>query len=350
MSSIPRALPGVEGCHHQHGALANYVQAALQRLALGRVASMAVVSTLAADLGHTTLFGALCSGSCLHVIALDISLDAERFAAYMHAHAVDVLKIVPSHLQALLDGPHPVRALPQRALVLGGEACPAGLMAQLAQLAPHCTLFNHYGPTETTVGALADAVEAPSATGRVPLGRPLANMQAYVLDASLQPLSTGCQGELYLAGAGVARGYHRRAAMTAERFVPNPFGAAGSRVYRTGDLARQLANGQVDYLGRVDHQVKIRGYRIELGEITDTLKRQPRVHDAVAVIHAPAARPVSLPTWCPTARPTPRRCLPTYKRRWPGSCRTTCCRAASCIARHATDTQRQARFTCLAGA
>ncbi|UFH28619.1 non-ribosomal peptide synthase/polyketide synthase [Pseudomonas sp. CIP-10] len=274
-----------KGVTISHGALANYVQAALQRLALGRVASMAVVSTLAADLGHTTLFGALCSGSCLHVIALDISLDAERFAAYMHAHAVDVLKIVPSHLQALLDGPHPARALPQRALVLGGEACPAGLMAQLAQLAPHCTLFNHYGPTETTVGALADAVEAPPATGRAPLGRPLANMQAYVLDASLQPLSTGCQGELYLAGAGVARGYHRRAAMTAERFVPNPFGAAGSRVYRTGDLARQLANGQVDYLGRVDHQVKIRGYRIELGEITDTLKRQPRVHDAVAVIH-----------------------------------------------------------------
>ncbi|PWY53264.1 non-ribosomal peptide synthetase [Pseudomonas sp. RW409] len=275
-----------------HGALANYVQAILARLPLGAARNMAVVSTIAADLGHTTLFGALCSGSCLHVIDLDTGLDAEAFSAYLDARQIDVLKIVPSHLQALMSGAEPARALPRQCLVLGGEACPATLVSKVRALAPQCAVFNHYGPTETTVGALTmAAADVDQALAVVPLGQPLANVRARVLDASLQPVAPGTPAELYLGGAGLARGYHRRPALTAERFVPDPFSADGQRLYRTGDLARYLDGGVIDYLGRIDHQVKIRGYRIELGEITAALKQLPQVEDAVAQVVSVADEP-----------------------------------------------------------
>ncbi|SFY15263.1 non-ribosomal peptide synthetase, partial [Pseudomonas sp. NFPP16] len=274
-----------KGVSITHGALANYVQAIIQRLPLGTARTMAVVSTIAADLGHTTLFGALCSGSCLHVIDLDTGLDADAFGAYLHTHQIDVLKIVPSHLQALMSGEEPARSLPRQCLVLGGEACPAALVRRIATLAPECAVFNHYGPTETTVGALTMAAATLAAERAVvPLGLPLANVRARVLDASLQPVAPGTPAELYLGGAGLARGYHQRAALTAERFVPDPFSGDGQRLYRTGDLARYLDGGVIDYLGRIDHQVKIRGYRIELGEITAALKQLPQVEDAVAQV------------------------------------------------------------------
>ncbi|WP_443692076.1 amino acid adenylation domain-containing protein [Pseudomonas protegens] len=274
-----------KGVSITHGALANYVQAIIQRLPLGAARTMAVVSTIAADLGHTTLFGALCSGSCLHVIDLDTGLDADAFGAYLHTHQIDVLKIVPSHLQALMSGEEPARSLPRQCLVLGGEACPVALVRRIATLAPECAVFNHYGPTETTVGALTMAAAAlADERAVVPLGLPLANVRARVLDASLQPVAPGTPAELYLGGAGLARGYHQRAALTAERFVPDPFSGDGQRLYRTGDLARYLDGGVIDYLGRIDHQLKIRGYRIELGEITAALKQLPQVEDAVAQV------------------------------------------------------------------
>ncbi|WMN15882.1 amino acid adenylation domain-containing protein [Pseudomonas piscis] len=280
-----------KGVSISHGALANYVQAIIQRLPLGAARNMAVVSTIAADLGHTTLFGALCSGSCLHIIDLDTGLDAEAFSAYLHVRQIDVLKIVPSHLLALMGCEQPARSLPRQCLVLGGEACPAGLVVRIRALAPECAVFNHYGPTETTVGALTMAADVvDDARAVVPLGLPLANVRAHVLDASLQPVAAGTPAELYLGGAGLARGYHRRAALTAERFVPDPF-SDGQRLYRTGDLARYLDDGMLDYLGRIDHQVKIRGYRIELGEITTALKQLPGVEDAVAQVVRPADEP-----------------------------------------------------------
>jgi amino acid adenylation domain-containing protein/non-ribosomal peptide synthase protein (TIGR01720 family) len=295
-----RPLPGVEPQHLaysiytsgstgqakgvgiSHGALANYVQALLQRLALDDVRSMAVVSTIAADLGHTTLFGALCSGACLHVIGLDVSLDGARFAEYMSGHGIEMLKIVPSHLEALLGAEDEGGALPRRCLVLGGEACAPGLIERIQRAAPQCRVFNHYGPTETTVGALMQAVDQPHAT--VPLGTPLANVCATVLDEALQVVPAGTAGELYLGGAGLGRGYHRRAALTAERFIPDPLGTAGQRLYRTGDSTRRRLGGQIEYLGRIDQQIKIRGYRIELGEITAALKQCPQVREATVQV------------------------------------------------------------------
>ncbi|MFC4314150.1 non-ribosomal peptide synthase/polyketide synthase [Steroidobacter flavus] len=268
-----------------HGALANYVQSVLSRLALpDSVRSMAMVSTVAADLGHTVLFGALVSGRTLHLVPTDCAFDADRFAAYSARHRIDAIKLAPSHLQALLNAAQAERVLPRHTLVLGGEAVSWSLLEQVQALAPTCRVFNHYGPTETTVGVFAqEASVAIRDAGTLPLGRPLANIEAYVLDAAMNPVSTGMAGELYLGGTGVARGYIGKRGLTAERFIASPF-RAGARLYRTGDRVRQLGDGSVEFLGRCDDQVKIRGYRVEPKEIVAVLRRH--VHDAAVVARA----------------------------------------------------------------
>ena len=265
-----------------HGALANYLQAVLDRLALDGDASMAMVSTVAADLGHTLLFGALASGRTLHLLNHAQAFDPDAFAGYMAAHRVDVLKIVPSHLQGLLQAARPADVLPERLLILGGEASSWALVEQVRALKPGCRVLNHYGPTETTVGILTHDVGESREDGRgVPVGLPLANGKASVLDGWLNPVAQGVAGELYLGGQGLAQGYLQRPALTAERFVPDPHGH-GERLYRAGDRAR-LAGGVLEYLGRADDQVKIRGYRVEPGEIGQLLKTLEGVADAVVL-------------------------------------------------------------------
>ena len=271
------------------GGLANYVAAVLEKLALPAGArSMAMISTVAADLGHTTLYGALCSGRQLHLITQDLAFDPDGFAAYMHEHAVDVLKIVPSHLQALLHAARPEQVLPRHTLVLGGEATGWPLLERIAALRPACRVLNHYGPSETTVGVLAqDAATASRRAGVLPVGRALEGVQAWVLDRQLRLVPVGAAGELYLGGAGLARGYHDRAGLTAERFVAHPF-ASGQRLYRSGDRARYLTDGSIEFLGRIDDQIKIRGHRVEPGEVRQQLLRLAGVADA-AVLALPAA-------------------------------------------------------------
>lgn len=269
-----------------HGALANYVQAVLQRLDLPAHASMAMVSTVAADLGHTVLFGALCSGRSLHLLSAERAFDPDAFAEYMAEHRVGVLKIVPSHLQSLLSAGRPQDVLPRTALVLGGEPTSWPLLRRVRDLAPQCRVFNHYGPTETTVGALAQpADDAWAWSASVPMGRALAGLQAWVLDEDLNPVPLGGTGQLYLGGAGVARGYVGRPSLTAERFVPHPLDA-GERLYRTGDRVRSLPDGAFEFLGRVDHQVKIRGYRIEPQEIANVLRTREGVKAAEVLARA----------------------------------------------------------------
>ncbi|WP_033875056.1 AMP-binding protein, partial [Pseudomonas aeruginosa] len=152
-------------------------------------------------------------------------------------------------------------------------------------------LFNGYGPTETVVTPLLWKArpDDPCGAAYMPIGTLLGNRSGYILDAQLNLLPVAVAGELYLGGEGVARGYLERPALTAERFVPDPFGAPGSRLYRSGDLTRGRADGVVDYLGRVDHQVKIRGFRIELGEIEARLREQAAVREAVVVAQAGAS-------------------------------------------------------------
>ena len=262
-----------------HGALANYVQAVLERLDLSADASMAMVSTIAADLGHTMLFGALASGRALHLLSHEHAFDPDRFAAYMAEHRIDVLKIVPSHLQGLLQAAKAADVLPRELLVLGGEASSWSLLEQIRGL-KDCRVLNHYGPTETTVGILTHEVgERLAGCRSVPVGQPLANGTAQVLDAWLNPVAEGVAGELYLGGQGVAQGYLGQAALTAERFVP---AENGQRRYRAGDRAR-LVGGVLEYLGRADDQVKIRGYRVEPGEVGHLLQGLDGVAEAVVL-------------------------------------------------------------------
>jgi amino acid adenylation domain-containing protein/non-ribosomal peptide synthase protein (TIGR01720 family) len=274
-----------KGVAIEHRQLVSYVRGVMSRLDLADDASYAHVSTFSADLGNTVLFPPLVSGGCLHVIAEELTTNPNALAEYFTHERIDCLKIVPSHLAALLSASHPERILPKKLLVLGGEASTWELVARIEKLAPETRILNHYGPTETTVGVLTYAVEkghvAPAPI--VPLGRPLPNSRVYVLDAQRQPTPTGVPGEVYIGGDGVARGYLNRPDLTAERFVADPFGAPGQRLYRTGDRARYLPDGSLVFLGRIDLQVKIRGYRIELGEIEAALAADVGVAEAVVL-------------------------------------------------------------------
>ncbi|RMT06890.1 Pyoverdine sidechain peptide synthetase II, D-Asp-L-Thr component, partial [Pseudomonas savastanoi pv. phaseolicola] len=303
------------------GALASYVRGLLEQLQLAPQASMALVSTIAADLGHTVLFGALCSGRTLHVLTEALGFDPDAFAAYMAEHQVGVLKIVPGHLAALLQASQPADVLPQHALIVGGEACSPALVEQVRQLKPDCRVINHYGPSETTVGVLthelkvdtipcgSELVREEAGTGlqkaeallplsraseaspgslpqglylstKVPVGAPLPGASAYLLDDVLNPVGTQVAGELYIGGDSVALGYIGQPALTAERFVPDPFAENGARAYRSGDRMRRNHQGLLEFIGRADDQVKVRGYRVEPAEVARVLLNLPSVAQA----------------------------------------------------------------------
>ncbi len=310
-----------KGVAVEHRQLINYLVSIVERLDLTSQRSFATVSTLAADLGNTVIFPSLCTGATLHVISRDRIADAEAMADYFNRHAIDCLKIVPSHLAALQSLSHPERVLPRQLLILGGEASDVDWVKRLATLAPNCRIVNHYGPTETTVGVITYAVEKDSFPGRLPhlpLGWPIANTQVYILDQNLKPIPIGVAGEICVGGLGLARGYLNRPELTAERFIPNPFSAKrGARLYKTGDRARYLADGNIEFIGRIDNQIKLRGYRIEPGEIEVALKQHPEVRDAV-VLDRPgtngekqlAAYVIVTPDQAPTVAGKPRYRLP----------------------------------------
>src|SRR5215470_12283661 len=204
----------------------------------------------------------MADGHELHLLEDAVRLDPEAMVAYVAEHRIDFLDVTPSYLRqlmaaGLLDGEHRPRVL-----MVGGEALGGGLWRELAA-ARDTASYNFYGPTECTVDALSCRV----AGERPVVGRPLGNLRAYVLDERLRPVPAGVAGELCVAGAQVARGYLNRPSLTADRFVADPFGPAGTRMYRTGDRVRWTADGVLEYLGRTDDQVKIRGFRIEPGEI-----------------------------------------------------------------------------------
>ncbi|HEY6121539.1 MAG TPA: amino acid adenylation domain-containing protein, partial [Pyrinomonadaceae bacterium] len=275
-----------KGVAVEHRQLVNYINAIWEKLALPVGSSFATVSTIAADLGNTALFPALCKGGTLHLIAEQRTTDPEQLAAYFGGNQIDCLKIVPTHLSALLSASPVAALLPRRRLVLGGEACPWSLVEKVSSLAPSCEIWNHYGPTEATVGAITNRLVPEDPGGRAitgPLGWPLPNVQAYILDPQMRPAPIGAPGELHLGGAGLARGYINRPDATAEKFIPNPFSNSGERLYQTGDLGRYLADGRIEFLGRVDQQVKIRGYRIEPGEIETALLSHEDITDCVVV-------------------------------------------------------------------
>ena len=243
------------------------------------------VSAVSTDLGNTAIFPALAGGGCLHLIATDVASDGAAFSEYLAGQPLDVLKITPSHLASMLDaaaGP----IAPRRWLILGGEA----LSWELAQrvLGPGGPrVMNHYGPTEATVGCCTYelTLDRPRpAAATVPIGRPISNASAYVLDSLMQPVPVGVAGELYIGGAGIARGYVNQPEQTADVFVHDPFSDdPQARLYRTGDLARRLPDVGLEFLGRADQQVKIRGYRVEPAEVQAALTREPGVRQATVL-------------------------------------------------------------------
>ena len=241
------------------------------------------------DFSVWELYGALCTGGRLVIVPYFISREPHAFHQLLCDEQVTVLNQTPTAFRQLLPiACNSPQTLALRWVIFGGEAL------DVASLRPwyerfgndQTTLVNMYGITETTVHVTYRALSPLDLDAKVqsPIGRPVNDLSWYLLDSQLQPVMPGCAGELYIAGAGLARGYHGRAGLSAERFVPSPF-ASGARLYRSGDLARQRADGNIDYLGRIDQQVKIRGFRIELGEIETCLKQQLGVSDAVLSVH-----------------------------------------------------------------
>lgn len=259
----------------EHGQLLNYVAGATKAMGLSVCQRWALTGSLATDLGNTALFGALFNGARLMIAVPDDMQDGDHFARFMSAAGIDALKIVPSHLEALLECDAP--RLP-KTLILGGEAPSPALLSSIARISPECQLYNHYGPTEATVGVMVHPVSLlQDMAGPLPLTQLLPNCRCRVLDENLHATPTGGVGELYLGGAQLARGYLNS---DASAFVEDPF-IAGERLYRTGDLACVLPEGGVRLIGRADDQIKLRGFRVEPAEIESVLQAQPGVEQSL---------------------------------------------------------------------
>ncbi|HEX4963096.1 MAG TPA: amino acid adenylation domain-containing protein [Thermoanaerobaculia bacterium] len=257
-------------------------------VALGPAERLAHASNVSFDAATFEVWGALLHGACLVGIARDVALSPRELAAAVERQRISTLFLTTALFQQVVrEVPEAFRSV--RNLLFGGEACdPRWVREALEKGAPE-RLLHLYGPTEsTTYATWQHVVTVPEGAASVPIGRPVANTTAYVLDRWLQAAALGARGELYLGGDGLAIGYLHRPELTADRFVPNPFphsaAEAGSRLYRTGDLVRRSPDGSLDFLGRADQQVKIRGFRIEPGEVEAALAAHPAVAEAVVVV------------------------------------------------------------------
>ncbi|ADI04249.1 CDA peptide synthetase II [Streptomyces bingchenggensis BCW-1] len=260
-----------------HQALVNYLTRATK--AYPELSGTTVAhASISFDIGITVLYGTLTSGGRLHLTAWDTTPTPTD------DQPASLIKITPSHLPLLENSPHQ----PTGRLIIGGEPLPTEALHTWHTHHPHTPITNHYGPTETTIGATDHTITPPtggaSPSGTVPIGRPMWNTHTYILDHALRPLPPGVAGELYIAGTQLARGYLNHPTLTAQRFIPNPYGPPGTRMYRTGDLARWNTNGTLEHLGRTDTQTKIRGFRIEPGEIEAVLTAHHAVDQAAVVV------------------------------------------------------------------
>ncbi|MFD0224584.1 amino acid adenylation domain-containing protein [Streptomyces hirsutus] len=317
----PKAV-GVE-----HAALASHVAAARQRFGITSADRVLAFASFAFDASLDQVLPALTSGATV-VMRPDEPWLPTQVPEIVQRHGLTVVNVPPtywSELTLCLDRRLAAALGSLRLLILGGEAVPPDTLAVWRAAVPRARVCNAYGPTETTVTATThDADDPPGDT--VPIGRPLGDRRAYVVDADGEPVPVGVRGELLIGGTEVARGYLGRPALTAERFVPDPYGPPGGRLYRTGDLVRWTSGGELEFLGRHDDQVKIRGFRIELGEVETVLRACPLVAAAAArpdratgrgltgyVVPAPDAPAApdraSLRAWC--ARYLPHYAVPS---------------------------------------
>jgi amino acid adenylation domain-containing protein len=274
-----------------HGGLVNYLLWTAEAYAVHGMGGSAFCTSIGFDLGVPSLFTPLLTGQTVDL--LPDPLDPADLGALLTKGApYSFLKMTPGHLNMLSLDLDPAQARDLAALVIAaGDAFPVALAKRWKQLGGQA-VATEYGPTEITVGNSGQLVTDLDSDGLVPLGRPIPNTTMYVLTDRLEPVPTGVAGEVYIGGAGVAHGYLGDPALTADRFLPDPYGPPGARLYRTGDRARWRSTGQLEFLGRADDQVKIRGYRVEPAEIRETLRHQPDVDDAlVVVIEQPRRQP-----------------------------------------------------------
>ncbi|MGW1993899.1 amino acid adenylation domain-containing protein [Embleya sp. NPDC001921] len=273
---------GPKGVQVSHRSITNRLKWGLAHFDVG-VEDRVLLSTSASfDVSVPELFAPLQVGAAVVIARPDGRRDPAYLAELIRRERVTGADFVPSLLEAFVAEPSAKQCTSLRWIEVAGEAFPAALANRVVELLPDCGVHNLYGPTEAAVEVTAWQ-HVPGAD-RVPIGAPVWNTRVYVLDAALRPVPPGVAGELYLAGAGLARGYLGQPDLTANRFVACPYGAPGTRMYRTGDLVRWNADDQVEYIGRTDFQVKVRGFRIELSEVEAALTAHPDVEHAVVVV------------------------------------------------------------------
>ncbi|WP_325948324.1 non-ribosomal peptide synthetase [Pseudomonas putida] len=268
-----------KGVEVSRGAFANFLLAMERVLPSSELERVLALTTITFDIAGLELYLPLVNGGCVILASEAERVDPQLLGELIRRHQVQLIQATPATWSLLLEGDP--AALEGRLALAGGEALARDIATRLQQHVSQ--LINVYGPTETTVWSTSTDVSG-NGHAVVPIGRPLLNTQCYVLDEALCEVPPGCVGELYIAGDGLARGYAGQPGLTAERFVPDPFGSAGGRLYRTGDLVRWQADGQLYYLGRNDGQVKLRGFRIELGEIEAAMLAFPGIVQAVVAV------------------------------------------------------------------
>ncbi len=269
-----------------HQGLVNYLTWATQRYAVEQGVGTLVHSPLGFDLTITSLLSPLLVGRTAELLSEEQGIETLSQALKKSSN-LSLVKITPAHLDLLKQQLSKEEiANKTRAFIIGGENLLAESITFWQNVAPDTILVNEYGPTETVVGCCIYEVPVGKHTsGSIPIGKPIANTQLYILDQYLQPVPTGVAGELHIGGVGLARGYLNQPELTALKFIPNPFSKkAGDRLYKTGDLVRFLPSGNIEYIGRIDNQIKIRGFRVELGEIEGVINQHPSVSASVAIV------------------------------------------------------------------
>ena len=260
-----------------HSALGNFLAAMQRQFPLDHDDRLLAVTTMGFDIAGLEIFLPLLVGATVVIAARETVQDPPALLRLIHSSGATILQATPTLWQALTaTSDEGLRAL---RMLVGGEAFPRDLLLVLRRMGRE--VINLYGPTETTIWSTVAVLDREET--ETPIGKPIGNTRVYVLDENLQPVPAGIAGELYIAGAGLARGYLKRPGLTAERFVADPYGAPGTRMYRTGDLVKWRADGNLEFVGRTDHQVKIRGFRVELGEIEAALLRHGDIQQAVVV-------------------------------------------------------------------
>jgi amino acid adenylation domain-containing protein len=286
-----------KGVAIEHGALTNLLRSMEREPGLSATDTLVSVTTLSFDIAALELFLPLMVGARLVIATKEQVIDGYRLLSLLEEYKATVMQATPAGWRILLEAGW--KGQPQLKVLCGGEALARDLADSLLDRSND--VWNVYGPTETTIWSSATRMEKQGEP--VSIGPPIANTQFYVLDERLQPVPVGVTGELYIGGAGLARGYWNRPELTAEKFLPNPFGSG--RIYKTGDLARWRQGGHIELLGRTDFQVKIRGFRIELGEIETALASHPAVRDAVVTTVEVRPGDMRLAAWVDSAMGQP---------------------------------------------